>query len=157
MSRHSSASIVLVTITAMGSATIWSFKRQPRAGQRGVITTCIVTALVAVIASYRLSVVQKTTTALDSMDPGSGNTTSSKALFYIFHAAPEWLICALVLSVNVRKTFGTGPFGDVRYRDETPKEKEKRLKCAAERAAKKEAKKQSKMEGIELGQFIKLG
>jgi hypothetical protein len=139
----------------VGSATVWSFKRQPRSGKRGVITTGIITILVSVIASYRLSVVRKTTTALDSMAPESLNTTYSKTLFYVFHAAPEWIICAIVLSVNVRRTFGTGPFGDVRNRDETPEQKEKRLKREAERAAKKNAKKH--MEGIELGQFTKLG
>ncbi|KAH6897634.1 hypothetical protein BKA70DRAFT_1316116 [Coprinopsis sp. MPI-PUGE-AT-0042] len=153
--RHSSASVVLFTIAAMASATVWSCKRQPRAGKRGVITTCIISVLLAVIASYRLSVVRKTTPALDSMDAESLNTTYSKVLFYVFHAAPEWLICALMLCVNVRKTFGTGPFGDFRSRDETPEEKEKRLKRKAERYAKKEAKK--RMEGIELGQFTKLG
>ncbi|KAH6914502.1 hypothetical protein BKA70DRAFT_1261623 [Coprinopsis sp. MPI-PUGE-AT-0042] len=139
--RHSSASVVLFTIAAMGSATVWSCKRQPRGGQKRI--------LLAVIASYRLS------RSLDSMDAESLNTTYSKVLFYVFHAAPEWLIWCADAVVNVRKTFGTGPFGDLRGCDETPEEKEKRLKRKAEHDAKKEAKK--RMEGIELGQFTKLG
>jgi len=58
-------------------------------------------------------------------------------LFYIFHALPEGFAACILLSGNVRKTFGTGMFGDWRAKDETEKQKTKRL---AKRAA-KEAKK----------------
>jgi hypothetical protein len=151
--RQSSASVILFTIATMGAATVWSFKRQPRSGKRGLTTTGIITILVSVIACYRLSIASKTTTALDSMAPDSLNTTYSKTLFYVFHAAPEWIICALMLSINVRRTFGTGPYGDVRSWDETPRGKEKRLKREAERAAKRGG----RTEDIELGQFTRLG
>ena len=54
-------------------------------------------------------------------------------LFYIFHALPEWFAACILLSGNVRKTFGTGMLGDWRMKDETEKQKAKRL---AKRAAK---------------------
>ncbi|KAH6902478.1 hypothetical protein BKA70DRAFT_1229115 [Coprinopsis sp. MPI-PUGE-AT-0042] len=138
--RRVSASIALFGITTLGSATMWSYMRQPRAGKRCVITMSVVTVLIAVVASYRLSATKNKTAALGSMEPGSLNTVSSKILFYIFHAAPEWLVSAIVLSINVRKTFGTGPFGDWRGVDESPAQKERRLQHEAKRAAKREAK-----------------
>jgi hypothetical protein len=115
------------------------------------MTLATIAVLLALVASYRLSAVRNRTEALDSTEPGSQNTRYSKVLFYIFHAAPEWLVSALVLSINMRKTFGTGPFGDWRSHDETAEEKEKRLKWEAKRAAKKEAKAAKKgTEPIEL-------
>jgi hypothetical protein len=58
------------------------------------------------------------------------------------------------LSINVRKTFGTGPFGDTRNCDESPEAKEKRLKKEAERAAKKEER--SENGRFELRKLIRL-
>jgi hypothetical protein len=104
-----------------------------------VIAVAVITVLISTVASYRVSACQKRTDALESMAPDSLNRTHSKVLFYLLHAAPEWLISTLVLTVNMRKTFGTGPFGDFRGVDETPAEKEKRLAREAKRAAKKAA------------------
>jgi hypothetical protein len=59
-------------------------------------------------------------------------------LFYIFHVLPEWLAICILFSENIRKTFGTGLFGDWRGKDETETQKTKRL---AKRAAKEEKKK----------------
>ncbi|KAH6883727.1 hypothetical protein BKA70DRAFT_1206275 [Coprinopsis sp. MPI-PUGE-AT-0042] len=141
--RLVSAALILFGITGVGSATAWSYMRQPRAGKRGIITIGVIAALIAVVASYRLSAAQHRTEALESMEPGSLNRTSEKVVFYIFHAAPEWLISTIVLSINIRKTFGTGPFGDWRGADETSAEKDKRLQREAKRAAKREAKTES--------------
>jgi hypothetical protein len=69
--------------------------------------------------------------------PDPLNSSSAKALFYIFHVLPEWLAICILFSENVRKTFGTGLFGDWRGKDETEAEKTKRL---AKRAAKEEKK-----------------
>ena len=79
--------------------------------------------------------------------PNPLNSSTAKALFYIFHVLPEWLSICILLSGNVRKTFGTGLFGDWRSKDETETEKRKRL---AKRAAKEEKKK-----GISLGTLTK--
>lgn len=73
-------------------------------------------------------------TSLASPDPL--NSSGNKAAFYILHALPEWLITVVLVGYNLRKTFGTGPWGDYRWRDETEKEKQQRLE--------KEAKKREK-------------
>ncbi|KAI0369014.1 hypothetical protein BV20DRAFT_980380 [Pilatotrama ljubarskyi] len=69
--------------------------------------------LQTVVGVYRLTVLHNSTTSLTSTAPGSQNTTHAKVLFYIFHIAPEWLSAALLLSVNVRRTYKTGMWGDM--------------------------------------------
>jgi len=64
------------------------------------------------------------TTSLISTASGSQNTPAEKAAFYIFHIVPEWISVLILLSCNVRDIFGTGMFGDHRFRDETQREKE---------------------------------
>lgn len=60
---------------------------------------------------------QYQTTSLESTARHSQNDPESKAFFYIFHVAPEWLAVLLMLSINVRKRFNTGLWGDFRTRD----------------------------------------
>ena len=48
------------------------------------------------------------TNDLLSTGPGSLNSHQSKATFYIFHVAPEWMAVAILLGVNVRRRFGAG-------------------------------------------------
>jgi hypothetical protein len=75
---------------------------------------------------------------IDSLrGPNPLDSSSAKAIFYIFHVLPEWLAILVLYSVDVRKTFGTALFGDWRWRDETPKEKQKRLARRAKREEKK--------------------
>lgn len=50
---------------------------------------------------------------------------------------PEWLALAILFGMNTRQIVGTGPFGDYRWRDETPKEAQRRLKRQEKKAAKK--------------------
>lgn len=52
------------------------------------------------------------TTSITSMAPGSLNSPGSKAAFYVFHAAPDFLAAAIMLTINVRERFSTGMFGD---------------------------------------------
>ena len=84
-----------------------------------------------VIGIYRLSVLHNSMDSLQSMGPGSLNSSGDKALFYIFHILPEWLGVALLFISNTRQMFDTGLMGDWRYHDETPQESEKRLKGEA--------------------------
>lgn len=70
----------------------------------------------------------RTTSDYASTDPGSYNSAGAKAAFYTLHMLPEWIVSCMLGVVNVRQTFGTGPHGDRRWRDETPEEKEKREK-----------------------------
>ena len=69
---------------------------------------------------YRLIVISHSTTSLLLTGPGTNNTPSDKAAFYVLHAAPEYLATATLVSLNVRRVFGTGPFGDIRTRDPKP-------------------------------------
>jgi hypothetical protein len=64
------------------------------------------------------------TTSLTSTAPGSQNTPAEKAAFYVFHILPEWISVLILLLCNVRDMFGTGMFGDHRFRDETQREKD---------------------------------
>jgi len=73
-------------------------------------------------------------------EPNALNTPGGKAAFYICHVLPEWLATLTLFGFNVRKTIGTGFAGDWRQKDETEKEKEKRLKKEAEKLEKKLAK-----------------
>jgi hypothetical protein len=70
--------------------------------------------------------------SLQSMSPGSFSSPGDKAAFYVLHVLPEWLATMLLFAFNTRRVFSTGLCGDWRFRDETPKELEKRLKKEAE-------------------------
>jgi hypothetical protein len=78
----------------------------------------------SITSIYRLCVMSTTTTSLTSTASGSQNTPAEKAAFYIFHILPEYISVLILLSCNVRDVFGTGMFGDRRFRDETQREKE---------------------------------
>lgn len=69
---------------------------------------------------------QNTVDSVLSRGPGSLSSPTAKALFYVFHMAPEWIATAILLGCNTRKIFATGPFGDWRGAD--PKEKKKKKK-----------------------------
>ena len=58
------------------------------------------------------------TPALTALGPGTLNSPASKATFYIFHAAPEFLAGAAFFVVNVKELCETGLFGDWRMSDE---------------------------------------
>jgi len=90
-----------------------------------------------VISIYRMSVMP---TRISSLTERSRlNTPGGKAAFYIFHVLPEWLATAILFSVNIRKIFGTGLFGDWRRKDETEEEKKKRIASNEKREVKKAA------------------
>lgn len=58
-------------------------------------------------------------------DPSPLNDGGAKAAFYIFHVLPEWVAITTLLIPNIRKLFGTGLWGDFRWRDMTPKQVQK--------------------------------
>ncbi|TFK20922.1 hypothetical protein FA15DRAFT_673031 [Coprinopsis marcescibilis] len=147
--RYASSGVALFLTIVLVLAAAWSKCMQKRAGKRGFVVISLLSFLVGIIACYRLSVMHNTTTALDSTAPGSLNTPGAKAAFYVLHVLPEWLVSAILLGCNVRKTFGTGMFGDWRGHDETPKEKASREKSEARRAERKQRKLQ--LEGREKG------
>ena len=69
---------------------------------------------------YRITVFSRSTTSLFSKAPGAQNTAREKAMFYGLHAAPEFFAAATLVSLNARRVFGTGTWGDLRARDPKP-------------------------------------
>lgn len=65
-----------------------------------------------ILPTYELSVIHNRTTSLTSTAPGSQNTHGEKTAFYVLRAAPGALICAIIMSLDVRNMFGTGIKGD---------------------------------------------
>ena len=94
--------------------------------------------LQCIIAIYRLSVMP---TRVTSLTESRLNRPGEKAAFYIFHVLPEWLATVVLFVDNIRKTFGTGLAGDWRLKDETEKEKEKRMASEEKRKTKRLAEK----------------
>ncbi|KAI0359573.1 hypothetical protein OH77DRAFT_1038013 [Trametes cingulata] len=99
--------VLLIAGTLCAMATLSRLPARPPA--RIVVAALLLTA----VGIYRLSILHNSTTSLTSTAPSSQNTTHSKVLFYVFHIAPEWLSAALLLSVNVRRTYKTGMWGDM--------------------------------------------
>lgn len=65
-----------------------------------------------IIPIYQLAILRSTTIALTSTAPGSQNTPTEKALFYVLQAVPEITCVGTLLSINMRSVFGTGMWGD---------------------------------------------
>jgi hypothetical protein len=86
------------------------------------------------------------TTSLTSRAPGSLNSHSAKATFYILHVLPEWIALTIIFRFNIRQTFGTGIAGDIRFRDETPKQRDKREKKEVKQAEKRKQKRLAEAE-----------
>ena len=70
-----------------------------------------------IVPMYRLYVLRFSTTSLLSDAPGSLNSAQSKATFYVFHSAPEFLSAAILALLDARQVFNTGLWGDRRRRD----------------------------------------
>ncbi|KAF8812920.1 hypothetical protein BYT27DRAFT_7182151 [Phlegmacium glaucopus] len=114
---------------------LWGYFKLPRVTKRGVRITAMIYSLMITVGIYRLSVMQIKTTSLSA--PSVLNTPRAKAAFYIFHVLPEWLASSILFGVNIRKTLGTGMWGDWRSKDETEKQRAKREKREAKRKNKK--------------------
>ncbi|CAE6463621.1 unnamed protein product [Rhizoctonia solani] len=84
------------------------------------------TLLIMSAPIYRLCVLD-----IRTIDVFAPISSTDRALFYIFHLAPEWTCVSILLSTNVRARFGTGRWGDHEL-GETPRDK--RLKKAEEDA-----------------------
>ena len=72
------------------------------------------------VGIYRIDTLFHNTTSLTSTAPGTLNSTLSKAGFYVFDVAPEFLAVAILMALNPRRVFATGMLGDVRISDPKP-------------------------------------
>ena len=71
----------------------------------------------------------------------SQNSGLSKAGFYVFHVAPEFLAAAILAALNVRRIFSTGMWGDTRGKDPPEPEAEEEQVQEPEKEQKQEQKK----------------
>ena len=76
-----------------------------------------------VVGIYRIQVIRNNTTSLYSTSTGSQNQNPSKVGFYVFHVALEFLSAAILISLNARRVFATGMWGDKLKRDPVPETK----------------------------------
>ncbi|OSC96508.1 hypothetical protein PYCCODRAFT_1472566 [Trametes coccinea BRFM310] len=111
--RYASSGITLFLLVCMICGALYAIAKTRRVPRRPVALIVALCVLLTIVAVYRLIVMRNWTTSLLSTAPGSQNTAGAKAAWWVFHATPELIASALLLSVNLRQWFKTGPFGDL--------------------------------------------
>ncbi|KAI0707440.1 hypothetical protein C8T65DRAFT_576791 [Cerioporus squamosus] len=119
--RYISVAFGLALLVGLAVGAIWACFLLPRVRRSSIAWIVLAYALCSMVAIYRLVVMRYSTTSLLSTAPGSLNSPQAKAAFYVFHAAPEYLAAAFLLSLDTRRIFDTGLWGDRRFRDPKPK------------------------------------
>ncbi|OBZ69567.1 hypothetical protein A0H81_10265 [Grifola frondosa] len=115
--RYASTAVALFLIIGVNAVALWAYFAMPRIPRNSALLVFAVSLLLCIVGAYRMIVMRFSTTSLLSTAPGSLNSPGSKRTFYLFHVLPEFLTAAILLSVNVKRIFATGMFGDVAYRD----------------------------------------
>ncbi|RPD57694.1 hypothetical protein L226DRAFT_615215 [Lentinus tigrinus ALCF2SS1-7] len=115
-----STALGLFLLVALAAGAVWACRALPRVPRSSTTWIVLVAALASTVAIYRLVVMRFTTTSLLSDAPGSLNSLQSKITFYIFHSSPEYLAVAILITLDVRRVFMTGLWGDRRYADPKP-------------------------------------
>ncbi|PIL33526.1 hypothetical protein GSI_04149 [Ganoderma sinense ZZ0214-1] len=110
------ALLVAAALTALVAS-----QKLPRVPRTSALWIVIVACLLSIVGIYRLTAISHSTTSLLSTGPGTQNSPRDKAAFYVLHAVPEFVSVAILVSLNARRVFGTGPWGDLRARDPKPK------------------------------------
>ncbi|PIL33536.1 hypothetical protein GSI_04159 [Ganoderma sinense ZZ0214-1] len=118
---YASTVLTIVLLVAAAITALFAPYKLPRVPRTSALWIVLVTCLLSIVGIYRIAVISHSTTSIFSTAPGSQNTPCNKAAFYVLHAAPEFVSTALLVSLNARRVFGTGPWGDLRPRD--PKSK----------------------------------
>ncbi|RPD57703.1 hypothetical protein L226DRAFT_573590 [Lentinus tigrinus ALCF2SS1-7] len=118
---YASTALGLILLSGLAVGAIWACSGIPRVPRSSVMWIVLVAALASTVAIYRLVVMRFSTTSLLSDAPGSLNSLDSKITFYVFHSAPEYLAAAILITLDVRRVFATGLWGDRRFRDPQPK------------------------------------
>ncbi|KAF7367302.1 hypothetical protein MSAN_00792300 [Mycena sanguinolenta] len=127
--RYTSSSLGAVLIILEICTLRWAQRNVPHINQRAAVTPI-----------YRLIVMWRTTPNISAPDAQALNTQRDKAVFYVFHLLPEFIVVCVLCCSNIRDICQMGFKGDERWRDETPKEREDRERKAREKANKKGAK-----------------
>lgn len=122
--RYASASTALFFFVAYLVALLAIRRRIQWLDRRAIDWVCFILAVSCIVPIYRLVVLHYTTSFLNILPstpplyPSSSlTTTTSKATFYIFHSLPELILAWTIQTLNLRKVFNTGPFGDWRGSD----------------------------------------
>ncbi|QRW24254.1 hypothetical protein RhiXN_10578 [Rhizoctonia solani] len=84
------------------------------------------TLLIMSVPMYRLCVL-----GIRTIDVFTPIPSYDRALFYIFHLAPEWICVSILLGTNVRARFETGRWATMKLAE---RERDERLKKAEEEA-----------------------
>lgn len=113
----------VVLLVGMALTAVFALSTMPRVPRASLHWIILIAVLLATIGVYRITVLTHSTTSLSSTGPGTQNTPGAKATFYVFHVAPEFLSAAALMSLNVRRVFGTRPWGDGLWKDPKPKPK----------------------------------
>jgi len=109
--RYVSSVLALAFIQAINFAVLLAWTTGPCVAHRHVLFVSAIACLLSASLVYRLIIMHFETDALELIAPGSLNSPSSKARFYILHIAPEFISVMIFLSVNLRETFRTGLWG----------------------------------------------
>ncbi|KAI0326336.1 hypothetical protein GY45DRAFT_1329055 [Cubamyces sp. BRFM 1775] len=120
--RGASAGIAFVLIGILTCAATYAIIALPRVPKIPSLFIVIVAHFLALVGCYRLIMAHATTTSLLSTAHGSQNTRSEKVAFWVLSAAPEWVAAALLVSINGRRTFRTGLWGDLNSNKPQPKD-----------------------------------
>ncbi|KAM5543023.1 hypothetical protein V8D89_003407 [Ganoderma adspersum] len=116
-----STGLGIALLVAAAVTALVAVKKFPRVPRTSALLVVLVACLLSIVGIYRLTAISHSTTSLLLTGPGTHNSPSDKAAFYVLHALPEFLSVAILVSLNARRVFGTGPFGDLRARDPKPK------------------------------------
>ncbi|KAJ7275487.1 hypothetical protein B0H12DRAFT_1227968 [Mycena haematopus] len=133
--RYASSGLGLMLILSETLTLIWA-STLPRIDQRAVRFLLVLTTLLTIPTIYRLVVMHNTTPDIRAPTHQALNKGVDKAVFYVVHLVPEWIVMFLFSTFNAKDICQMDFQGD-RLWDETPKEREMREKRERKRAAKK--------------------
>ncbi|KAI1791184.1 hypothetical protein LXA43DRAFT_1094786 [Ganoderma leucocontextum] len=120
---YASTVVGVVLLVSMALTALCACYKLPRVPRSSALLIVIVACLLSVVGIYRVTAISHSTTSLSEDASSAQNSAGPKAAFYVLEAAPEFLSIAILVSLNARRVFGTGPWGDLRRRDPKPKPK----------------------------------
>ncbi|KAJ7124776.1 hypothetical protein C8R43DRAFT_1135457 [Mycena crocata] len=144
--RYASTVIGFVEVLSLNIMLLWARRNVPRIDRRAVSFLLTLTTLLLIPPIYRLTVMHYKTPELAAANHQAQNEQTDKAVFYVFHVLPEWIVAAIACAANVKEICQTGDKGDEEWRDPTAEEVAKRERKAREKEMKKAAAKNAALE-----------
>ncbi|KAG9096626.1 hypothetical protein FRC07_010893 [Ceratobasidium sp. 392] len=113
----------LATIAMCLAAAVWA----PGIDRKRCWELAALNLLIIPVPIYRLCVLHiRTGNVFDPLSP------SARAVFYVVHLLPEWIVVCVLLGTNVRARFNTGRWGDYELTDHARAKRLEKAKLAAE-------------------------